>query len=299
MRSVKSRTSESSQYKLMRNGVIKIERECPNIFAEYKPAKIPDYLGAVDHTLKIGSKKEYKKHLRKQMKLFNEYVHEMKELNLSLIIALQGRDGAGKTGTVTTLDTALWHDYRIFKSVPMGPPTEEEMAHPYLWRMSRYDHMPSFGQVRVFDRTWQERVLVEKVMELTPEHKLRKSYAELRDFEWGLIRHGAVVVKIWLDITHEEQGRRFEERVKNKPGKKSKSDDVARAHWHDYTPAANEAFYRTGTKQSPQYVISSEDKSYCHVAVLEVINHELRRRIRKAKEEMKRNEPSKKSKGKK
>lgn len=289
MRKVKSKSPKSKHYKVLSNGALKIGPECDNVLAEFnKNAKIPDYLGAVDHSLKIGKKKEYKRALRKQQALFNQYVHEMKELGLSLIIALQGRDGAGKTGTVSCLDKALWHDARVFRSIPMGAPTQEELAHPYLWRMGKYDNMPGYGQVRVFDRSWQERVLVEKVKQLTPEHMLQKSYTELRHFEWGLQRHGSVLVKIWLDITYEEQGRRFEDRLREKPGKVTKADDEARAHWNDYTPAANEMFHRTATESIPQYVISSEDKPYCHVTVLEVINHELKKRIKKAKAELER-----------
>jgi polyphosphate kinase 2 (PPK2 family) len=290
MRSVKTRSKSTKNYTVMRNGVIKVGQRWDNILDEYKPAKIPDYLEAVDHTLKIGSKKEYKKHLRKQQRTFNQLVHEMKDLDLALVVALQGRDGAGKTGTNSCLFEALWKDSRIFKSVPMGKPTPEELSYPYLWRMGKYDNYPAKGQVRVYDRCWQERVLVERVRKLTPEQKLRESYTELRHFEWGMSRHNTVLVKLWLDITYEEQGRRFEQRVADKPEKKSKEDDIARGDWHEYTPAANEMFHRTGTKDNPQYIVSSEDKKYCHITMLEVINHEMRKAIKATRAEKRRDE---------
>ncbi len=165
----------------------------------------------------------------------------------------------------------------------MGKPSQDENEYHYLWRMDKYDHHPKKGQIRVRDRGWQERVLVEKVMKLTSEYDLQKSYAELRHYEWGLDRHGVCLVKIWLDITKDEQAERFERREHEKPEKKTKDDDVAREHWDEYTTAANELFWRTGTTQLPQYIISSEDKKYCHVAVLEVLIHELQKRIKRRK----------------
>jgi len=290
MRSIKTLSAASPLYEILPNGAIKVARECPNILADYKREGIPDYLAAVDHSLKITDKKEFKRHLKKQQKRFNKYVRQMKELGLYLVIALQGRDSAGKTGTVDCLNDALYKDAKIFKSVPMGPPTQEELAHPYLWRMGKYDFMPEFGQVRVFDRSWQERLLVEKVMNLTPQYKIEDSYAELRHFEWGLVRHGGILIKLWLDITYDEQGDRYKDREKKKPGKKSPSDDIARAHWDEYTPAANEMFHRNGTAEIPQYVVSSEDKDYCHITVLELITHEMKKRIKAAKQAKKRAE---------
>jgi polyphosphate kinase 2 (PPK2 family) len=124
-----------------------------------------------------------------------------------------------------------------------------------------------------------ERLLVERVMRLTPKSAIRKSYAELRGFEWLLDQHGIVIVKCWLDITHEEQGRRFAERHEERTWKVSTSDDVAREHWPDYTKAANEMIHRTGTSFAPWHIISSEDKRYSRVMVLSTVNQELRRRL--------------------
>jgi polyphosphate kinase 2 (PPK2 family) len=156
--------------------------------------------------------------------------------------------------------------------------------------MGKYDNYPAKGQVRVYDRCWQERVLVERVRKLTPEQVLRDSYTELRHFEWGMTRHNTVLVKLWLDITNEEQGKRFEQRVAEKPEKKSEEDDIARKDWPLYTPAANELFHRTGTQENPQYILSSEDKKYCHIAMLEVVNHVMKKRIKARRAELKREE---------
>lgn len=271
----------NKRFTLQKSGVIRIAGEFPNLIEPWSKTKVPNYLGAVDHSLAIEDKGEYEKALKKAETEFNLLVREMAAAKKSLIIALQGRDGAGKTGATMRITEALGYDFKIFGSVPVGPPTEEEKAHDYLWRFYKHERMPAAGQVRVFDRSWQERVLVEKVMGFTSEDKIRDSYAELRAFEWQLQRQGVVLVKIWLDITKGEQKKRFKARKADKPWKVSASDDVARAHWSDYTPAANELFHRTGTDFAPQFIISSEDKRYSRVTVLEVINQQLRQALGK------------------
>jgi polyphosphate kinase 2 (PPK2 family) len=268
-------------FTLQQTGVIRIAGEFPNLIEPWSKTKVPNYLAAVDHSLAIEDKHEYEKALKDAETEFNLLVREMAVQKKSLVIALQGRDGAGKTGATMRITEALGYDFKIFQSVPIGPPSEDEKAHDYLWRFYRHERMPAVGQVRVFDRSWQERVLVEKVMGFTPEDKIRDSYAELRAFEWQLARQGVILVKVWLDISKGEQKHRFKERSESKPWKVSASDQVAREHWNDYTPAANELFHRTGTDFAPQFVISSEDKRYSRVTLLRVINQQLRQALGK------------------
>jgi len=249
-------------------------------FADLDPSnkekQIPDFLNYVDHSLCIESKKEYKRLLRAEQKDFNRLVRLMKHNRKSLIVVLQGRDGAGKTGAVSRIEEALGFDHKIFDGVPIWPPTATELKHSYLWRFMRYDRMPAFGQVRVFDRSWAERVLIEKVMKLTDSEAIEASYVELRCFEWLLQRQGCIMVKLWLDISKDEQKRRFDKRKEEKPWKVADSDDVAREHWNQYTSAANELFFRTATEAAPWFIISSEDKYYSRVTVLHTLNEQLR-----------------------
>lgn len=273
--------ARAKNFSLQKSGVIKIAGDFPNIIEPWSKTKVPDYLGAVDHALAIEDKKDYEKALKAAETEFNLLVRELGDAGKSLVVVFQGRDGAGKTGATMRITEALGYDFKVFGSVPVGPPTEEELSHDYLWRFSKHERMPAKGQVRVFDRSWQERVLVEKVMKITDEEKIRDSYAELRVFEWQMKRQGVVLVKIWLDISKGEQKKRFKERKKDKPWKVSASDAIARAHWSDYTPAANELFHRTGTTYAPQFIISSEDKRYSRVTVLQVINQQLRQALGK------------------
>jgi polyphosphate kinase 2 (PPK2 family) len=264
------------------SGIIVVNRCCPDLRWPYDSTlPIPDFLANVDHTVRI-KKKKYKKLMRKETAEINQLVREELEKNkLNLIVVLQGRDGAGKTGARKIIEDALDYDAKLFQATCIGPPTEDERAHPFLWRFSTGERMPRFGQVRVFDRSWAERLLVEPVMGYAKPEEVQNSYAQIRTFEWLAIQQGAVLVKFWMDISSEEQERRFKARAKDKPWKLSESDQIAREHWDDYTRYANEMFVRTGTDFAPWHIISSEDKRYSRVHVLRTINEAIAARLGK------------------
>lgn len=258
------------------NGVIVVGRCVPDLRQPYAPEPIPDYLSLVDHTVQLKRKK-YERELQDAEQKLNRLVRERLEKERKfLIIVLQGRDGAGKTGARVRVEAALDNDAKIFQAICVGPPTQDERAHPHLWRFMTGERMPRFGEVRVFDRSWAERLLVEPVMKITPAADVERSYAELRAFEWLLQQQGGILVKVWMDITKDEQERRFEDRAKDKPWKLTDSDEVARAHWDDYTVAANEMFHRTGTDFAPWYIVASEDKRYSRVTLLQIANQALK-----------------------
>lgn len=269
-------------FSVMDNGAIKVARQFHAPTDEYREEKGIDYLSKVDHSLAIKKKKKYKKVLEEKEIELNDLVRQLDGIGRSVIVAFQGRDGAGKSGATARIVQALGFDMSIFQGVAIKKPTEEERAHPYLWRFFRNDRMPARGQMRVFDRSWAERVLVERVKELAPEKAIKKSYTEIRTFEWLLEQQGCIVIKLWLDITKDEQWKRLEDRRKHKQWKFTPDDLEAREHWDDYTSAANEMFLRTGTDYAPWYIISSEDKRYSRVTVLDIINRELRAALKNA-----------------
>lgn len=269
-------------FTVLDNGAIKVARQFHAPTDEYREEKGIDYLSKVDHSLAIKKKKKYKKVLEEKEIELNELVRQLDGIGRSVIVAFQGRDGAGKSGATARIVQALGFDMSIFQGVAIKKPTEEERAHPYLWRFFRNDRMPARGQMRVFDRSWAERVLVERVKELAPEKAIKKSYTEIRTFEWLLEQQGCIVIKLWLDITKDEQWKRLEDRRKHKQWKFTPDDLEAREHWDDYTSAANEMFLRTGTDYAPWYIISSEDKRYSRVTVLDIINRELRAALKNA-----------------
>lgn len=265
-------------FKMLESGVIKIARPFENPLAPYVAAEkgeIPDYLAAVDHTVSIATKKEYEKQLNVEEERFSKLVRRMAKARKYLIVVLQGRDGAGKSGATQRIAGALDFDAKLILVVPIGAPSEDERAHPPLWRFFKDDRMPAFGQVRIYDRSWFEEVLVVRVNELQPEAVWQHSYAGLRAMDWSLEQQGGVVVKLWLDITKDEQKKRFEDRAREKPWKLSPLDAEARKKWKPYTKAANEMFYRTGTEYAPWFIVSSEDKRYSRVNVLRIINQQM------------------------
>jgi polyphosphate kinase 2 (PPK2 family) len=289
MHFVHCHTPESKDYEVLPNGAMRIGRKinCAEIVTDRVAKKYPDYLSVVDEKLAIENKKEYKKLLRKRMAQFNKYAYMLGDYGLSLIGYLQGDDGAGKSGTVGILDEAIWRDHKIFRSVPIGAPTPEELKYPFLWRFNKLDRTPQVGQITIFDRTHQGRFLDEKVLCITPPHILEKSYADIRIYEHMAHRLGSIQVKIWLSVSFDEQGRRFQKRIEEKPKKKTEADDLNRGLRAEFHDAANLGFYQTGTEDIPQYVVCSNDKPYCHIAVLEIFIHEMKKAIKRKQREQK------------
>lgn len=270
----------SPSHQMLENGVIRIARPFKNpteAYVEAKDGEIPDYLASVDHSVAIEDKKVYEKELAAEEQRFNILVRRMKEAEKYLIVVLQGRDGAGKSGATLRIGGSLDFDAKIYLTVPVGPPTGDEREHPPLWRFFKHNRMPGFGEVRVFDRSWFEELLVVRVNKLKPDAVWQGAYAGTRTMDWMLEQGGGIVVKFWLDISRKEQKRRFKDRAKEKPWKLSESDKTenTKKKWGQYTEAANEMFHRTGTDYSPWFIISAENKRYSRVNVLRIINQQL------------------------
>jgi polyphosphate kinase 2 (PPK2 family) len=128
----------------------------------------------------------------------------------SLVLVFEGADAAGKGGAIRRVTASL--DARQYVTVPVAAPTEEERAHPYLWRFWR--HVPAQGEIVIFDRSWYGRVLVERVEGYCTPSDWMRAYDEINRFEEQLTDAGAIVIKFWLQISKAEQLRRFREREK-------------------------------------------------------------------------------------
>lgn len=271
-------SKDKKPFHLTPSGVIKVATPCVNptaVYAEVDADEIPDYLANVDHSVKIDSKKEYEKQMDAEEERFSKLVRRLKAAKKTLIVVLQGRDTAGKSGATQRIAGAVDYDAKLFLSVPIGAPSQDESERPPLLRFFKYDRMPAYGQIRVFDRSWYEEVLVVRVDELQPKEVWQHTYAGLNTMDWSLEQQGAIVCKFWLDISKGEQRKRLDQRAKDKPWKLSPSDEKARKNWKKYTKAANEMFFRTGTDFAPWFIISSEDKRYSRVNVLRTINEQL------------------------
>lgn len=195
----------------------------------------------------------------------------------SLILVFEGWDAAGKGGAIRRVTSAL--DARSVQVVSIAAPSDEERARPYLWRFWR--HLPAHGHVTLFDRSWYGRVLVERVERFCPPSDWMRAYSEINDFEEQLVDAGAVVVKIWLHITAEEQLKRFDERESAgfKRHKITAEDWRNREKWGDYERAVTDMVERTSTELAPWTIVAANDKRCARISVLRSICEALDRRL--------------------
>jgi polyphosphate kinase 2 (PPK2 family) len=185
------------------------------------------------------------------------------------LIVLEGWDTAGKGGVVRRLGWAL--DPRSFKVHPIAAPDEHERAQHYLQRFWR--RLPEKGQIVVFDRSWYGRVLVERVEGLASPREWRRAYREINDFERALTDSGIRLVKLFLHITHDEQLRRFRDRLVDpvKRWKLSYEDLRNRARRSDYENAIEDMMAETATRSAPWHLIPANDKPFGRIAALRIL----------------------------
>ncbi len=187
----------------------------------------------------------------------------------SLLIVLQGIDTAGKDGTLRHVMTAF--NPQGCSVIGFGVPTEEELAHDYLWRIHR--HTPGRGSISIFNRSHYEDVLVVRVHDLVPAKVWRKRYDQINAFEAHLAANGTTILKFFLWISPEEQRDRLQARIDtpDKRWKFSRGDIEERKHWNDYQKAFEAALSRCSTDVAPWYVIPSDRKWFRNLAVAEIL----------------------------
>jgi polyphosphate:AMP phosphotransferase len=232
-------------------------------------------LTELDLTQKLD-KKVYERELAKWQSRLSQLMRDPRFTGKhSLIVAFEGADAAGKGGSIRRVVSSM--DARQYQIVPIAAPTDEERAQPYLWRFWR--HIPRRGRVAIFDRTWYGRVLVERVEGFCSEADWLRAYAEINDFEHGLVQSGAIVVKFWLQISKEEQLRRFKERqdTEFKRFKITDEDWRNRDKWDAYGQAVCDMVERTSTGRSPWTLIEATDKNFARVKVLKTICERIER----------------------
>ncbi|HMK62612.1 MAG TPA: PPK2 family polyphosphate kinase [Acidimicrobiales bacterium] len=196
------------------------------------------------------------------------------EARRSLLVVLQGIDAAGKDGTIK----------HVFRGVnPQGVrvssfkvPTPVEQSHDFLWRVHQVT--PKAGEIGIFNRSHYEDVLVVRVHKLVAESVWRGRYDDIVAFERMLHGGGTTIVKLFLHISYEEQGRRLTERLNDpdKCWKLQRSDFLERSRWRDYQMAYEDALSRTSTDDAPWYVVPAEHKWFRNWVVIEVLLHTLR-----------------------
>jgi polyphosphate kinase len=191
---------------------------------------------------------------------------------LKVVILFEGRDSAGKGGAIKRVVQRL--NPRVARVVALPAPTEREKNQ---WYFQRYvPHLPTAGEMVLFDRSWYNRAGVERVMGFCSAEDVEEFFRSVPEFERMLVRSGIILIKYWFSITDEEQEFRFKMRIKDplKQWKLSPMDMESRIHWEDYTKAKEEMLNRTHTAEAPWSVVHAVDKKR---ARLNMIDHLLTR----------------------
>ena len=194
----------------------------------------------------------------------------------SVLVVLQGRDGAGKDGAIKHVVGFL--NPRGVHVTSFGVPTTEEREHDFLWRVHR--HAPRLGEFSIFNRSHYEDVLVVRVHDLAPKKIWKERYGHIADFEETLAEHHTIVLKFFLHITKAEQKQRLVEREKDPKTawKLNANDWKEREYWDEYTEAYEEAISRTSAPHAPWIVVPANAKWYRNLVVAEAIVEALRGR---------------------
>lgn len=238
-------------------------------------------LDQVDLSLSVD-KEEYKKELEELQNDIRSLTYKAYKKGISSTILFEGFDASGKGGSIRRLTQAI--DSRITRVIPVSAPSEDELAHHYLWRFWRY--VPRAGFVTVYDRSWYGRVLVERVEGLAKRWEWRRAFSEINAFENELIAKKNILLKFWLHISSDEQLRRFKEReeIEWKRHKITDEDWRNRAKSEEYKIAANEMFLRTNTVQAPWIIVSAENKYHARLEVLKAYKKALKEKLAAAED---------------
>jgi polyphosphate kinase 2 len=213
-------------------------------------------------------RKEYERELRTLHVELVKLQEWVKHAGLKVCVVFEGRDGAGKGGTIKAITERV--SPRVFRVVALPAPTEREKSQLYVQRY--IPHLPAAGEIVIFDRSWYNRAGVERVMGFCSEEAVERFLRIAPSVEKAIVDSGIVLIKYWLEVSPEEQTRRLEARIDDgrKIWKLSPMDLESYSRWYDYSRARDEMFQATDTPWAPWFVAHSDDKRR---ARLDIIRH--------------------------
>jgi polyphosphate kinase 2 len=201
-----------------------------------------------------------------------QYAKAMKALHIELVklqewvqhaglkvcVVFEGRDGAGKGGTIKAITERV--SPRVFRVIALPAPTEREKSQMYIQRY--IPHLPAKGEIVIFDRSWYNRAGVERVMGFCTEDQVKRFLAAVPDVEKAIVDSGVILIKYWLEVSPDEQTRRLKGRIDDgrKIWKLSPMDLKSYSRWYDYSRARDDMFQATDSNWAPWYVARSDDK---------------------------------------
>jgi len=213
--------------------------------------------------------KNYKSDLLRLSTELNRLQGKLANSGKSLAIVFEGWDAAGKGGTIKRVTAAL--NPRGYYVNPVAAPSGEERLHTYLWRFAM--KMPKAGHIAIYDRSWYGRMMVEPIEKFCTEEEYGRSAREIRGFEEFMAETGCIVLKFWMEISPDEQLKRFKARQDNplKQYKITDEDWRNREKWDIYEKYIDDMISATNAERAPWIVVESEDKKYGRIKVLKKI----------------------------
>jgi polyphosphate kinase len=203
-------------------------------------------------------RKQYEKELRRLQAELCRLQDWVKLKGLRIIVVFEGRDGAGKGGTIKAITERV--SPRVFRVVALPAPSDREKSQMYIQRY--IEHFPAAGEIVLFDRSWYNRAGVEHVMGFCTKEQHRRFLEVCPEVEKFAVDAGIQLIKYWLEVSNKEQKRRFEARINDplRQWKLSPMDLPSRSRWYDYSHARDVMLKATDTKFAPWHILRSDDK---------------------------------------
>jgi polyphosphate kinase 2 len=217
-------------------------------------------------------RKDFEKELARLQAKLVDLQDWVKHKGLKVVVVFEGRDAAGKGGAIKRITERV--SPRVFRVVALPAPSEREKSQMFFQRY--FQHFPSGGEVVLFDRSWYNRALVERVMGFCDEKHVQRFLQLVPEMERAIVDAGVILIKYWFEVSQEEQTKRFRSRIHDgrKTWKLSPMDLESHHRWYDYSRARDEMFEATDTDFAPWFVVPADDKKR---ARLNVISHLLSR----------------------
>jgi polyphosphate kinase 2 len=257
------------------------------------PAKAESAGKEDDNKLK---RKEYDKELAKLHVELVKVQEWVKATGAKVCILFEGRDGAGKGGTIKAITERV--SPRVFRVIALPAPSDREKSQMYAQRY--LPHLPAAGEVVIFDRSWYNRAGVERVMGFCTEEEAQGFLKMVPHFEHLMVKSGIILLKYWLEVNPDEQTRRLKDRIEDgrKIWKLSPMDLKSYTRWDDYTRARDDMFRATDTREAPWFVANSNDKKRLRLNLIshllgQIPYHEVKReKVRLPKRKVSEDKPA-------
>lgn len=233
-------------------------------------------LSKVDMTVSLDLE-EYKKELVLNQVALSQLGFQVYVQQRPVVILFEGWDAAGKGGAIKRVTEKL--DPRGYVVYPIAAPQGDDKTRHYLYRFWR--RLPEAGQIAIFDRSWYGRVMVERIEGFCSEQDWKRAYREINQFEHQMVDFGTILFKFWINITKDEQLRRFQDRSADKLSQWKLTDEDwrNREKWDRYEEAVNEMLLKTSTRTAPWTIVEGNEKRYARVKVLSTLVEKLSKEL--------------------